>query len=124
MSEAEYVALIPRHELQQLDTFLARVAERRGFACSTFHLKQGWDALLEAARQAGWADDFSADDLTDEGLQQLGRMIDEHFFAGRLHAKLGTCKRGCIKYRAVQTNKWDNDWIAFFHTDNVLYFNR
>jgi hypothetical protein len=124
MGEAEYVALIPQPELQQLDALLSRVYERRGFGSSSSHLRLAWDALLLAARDAGWAEDLSADELADEGLQQLGQLVDAHFFGGRLHARLGACRRGGLRYRVAQTSEWGDDWIAFFHVDNVLYINR
>lgn len=124
MSEAEYLALIPPEELQQIDRFLSRVYQRRGWSSSSYHFKRTWDALLLAAREAGWEEDFAADGLTDEGLQQLARLIDAHFFGGQLHAKMDACKRGGVRYRVVQTGEWGNDWIAFFHVDNVLYINR
>jgi hypothetical protein len=116
--------LIPPDELKQLSTFLNSAYKRRGFADSFFHIKHAWDGLLHDAQQVRWEDDFAAETLTDEGLQQLGQLIDEHFFGGGLHKKLNSCKRGTVQYKAVQTNKWDNDWIAFFHIDNVLYINK
>lgn len=84
---------IPPSEHKQLQAFLRRVYNWRGWQGGTYCMTQAWHAVeSEAATPAGgsWQAQFPGKQLTDTNCDALLRLIDAHFCGGKVLRRMKT----------------------------------
>jgi hypothetical protein len=147
---------IPQPELRRVQALVRRVHRWRGWSGGPYALTLAWQQVEAAALApdgsgGGWSAQFGGAQLTPAACDTLLRVLDAHFFGGRLLRKLDTAHQqrqqqqqlergsnsegagsapppaspsspGGITCQVVQS--YDARWLAYFNTaDNAVYIN-
>lgn len=122
--------LSERH-LEALDPVVCTVHSLRGWRASPLQASLAWSHVEQEAREAGWADHFQPECMSDKALEALGRLIEASFLGCCLHdlpaalpsaAPFGRSQHGAqpaaLRYKVEehgQSLAGHDGWLTCYH---------
>lgn len=128
MTELEYIKLIPKQDMQQLQELLDLVYTGRGWGASDVQCMGAWSVALSRAmsdENGAWQPHLPAATLQPDRLQQLVNLLDELFLGGQLQGWLELQGKPRMRVQPISYSLGPDDWYAnFFPEQNTVALKR